>query len=88
MEGIRIGIGDVEVHIDISLSSGDVLVVDSENKTVKKNGEDVAPGLYTGENLPDLLLKYGDNVVKVTADDPGNTAYNANVAYTGRYGGL
>lgn len=88
VEGIRIGIGDVEVHIDISLSSGDILVVDSENKTVKKNGEDVAPGLYTGENLPDLLLKYGDNVVKVTADDPGNTAYNANVAYTGRYGGL
>ena len=88
MEGINIGVGDVTVHIDVSLSSGDILTVDSETKTVKKNEEDVAPGLYTGENLPKLILKYGDNIVKVSADDPGNTAYNAEVSYVGRYGGL
>ena len=64
------------------------MAVDSETKSVKKNGEDVAPGLYTGENLPKLILKYGDNIVKVSADDLGNTAYNAEVSYVGRYGGL
>ena len=88
VEGINIGVGNIEVHINVSLSSGDILEVDSETKTVKKNGADVAPGLYTGENLPKLILKYGDNVVKVSADDPGNTAYNADVSYVGRYGGL
>ena len=55
---------------------------------MKLNGEDVAPGLYTGELLPKLILTYGDNVVKVTADDEGNTAYDAEVTYIGRYGGL
>ena len=88
VEGINISIGDIDVNIAIELASGDILVVDSETKTVKKNGENVAPALYTGENLPRLVLKYGDNVVNIAADDTGNTAYIADVEYTGRYGGV
>lgn len=88
VEGINISIGKIEVHITVTLGAGDIIEVDSEAKTVKLNGEDVAPGLYTGELLPKLILTYGDNVVKVTADDEGNTAYDAQVTYIGRYGGL
>lgn len=88
VEGINVKVRDVAVHVDVTLGAEDVLEIDSESKTVKLNGADMAPALYTGENLPNLILKYGDNVVSVTADDVGNTAYDAEVTYTGRYGGL
>lgn len=88
VEGINVKVRDVAVHVDVTLGAGDVLEIDSESKTVKLNGTDMAPALYTGERLPYLILKYGDNVVSVTADDAGNTAYDAEVTYTGRYGGL
>lgn len=88
VEGVNIKINDIAVHVTVTLEEGDTLEVDSEKKTVKLNGADVSPSLYTGETLPRLILTYGDNVVTVEADDPGNTAYNADVIYTGRYGGL
>lgn len=88
VENVNIGIGDVKVHIDCTLHAGDVLELDSEAKTVQLNGADMAPANYTGENLPKLILKYGDNVISIKADDEGNTAYDADVTYTGRYGGL
>ena len=83
VEGINVKVRDVAVHVDVTLGAGDVLEIDSESKTVKLNGADMAPALYTGERLPYLILKYGDNVVSVTADDAGNTAYDAEaVSYT------
>ncbi len=88
VENMNIGIGHVNVHIDCTLHDGDVLELDSEAKTVTVNGTDLAPASYTGENLPKLILTYGDNVITIKADDEGNTAYDAEVTYTGRYGGL
>lgn len=88
VEGVNIGIGSTQVHIDCTLGAGDVLEVDSEAKTVKVNGTDLAPAKYDGELVPKLILTYGDNVVTVKADDEGNTAFDADVTYTGRYGGI
>ena len=88
VEGVNIGVGSVQVHIDCTLGSGDVLELDSEAKTVKVNGADLAPAKYDGELVPKLILTYGDNVVTVKADDEGNTAFDADVTYVGRYGGI
>ena len=88
VEGVNIGIGSINVHIDCTLGSGDVLELDSEAKTVKVNGVDLAPANYDGELVPKLILTYGDNVVTVKADDEGNTAFDADVTYVGRYGGI
>lgn len=88
VEGVNIGVGSISVHIDCTLGSGDVLELDSEAKTVKVNGADLAPASYNGELVPKLILTYGDNVVTVKADDEGNTAFDADVTYVGRYGGI
>ena len=88
VEGMNIDINGVAMHVDVTLGAGDVLEIDSESKTVKLNGEDMAPASYSGEQLPKLILTYGDNVIKVEADDGGNTAYDAELSFTGRYGGL
>lgn len=88
VEGVNIGVGSINVHIDCTLGSGDVLELDSEAKTVKVNGVDLAPANYDGELVPKLVLTYGDNVVTVKADDEGNTAFDADVTYVGRYGGI
>ena len=88
VEGVNIGVGSINVHIDCTLGSGDVLELDSEAKTVKVNGADLAPAKYDGELVPKLILTYGDNVVTVKADDEGNTAFDADVTYVGRYGGI
>lgn len=89
VQGVAVGIGKVSVTVNATLASGDILEVDSEKKTVAVNGADVPPANYDGEFLPGLVLAYGDNVVTVRdAADGGNTAFNAEVAYTGRYGGL
>lgn len=88
VEGVNIGVGGINVHIDCTLGSGDVLELDSEAKTVKVNGVDLAPASYNGELVPKLILTYGDNVVTVKADDEGNTAFDADVTYVGRYGGI
>ena len=88
VEGINIGVGSINVHIDCTLGSGDVLELDSEAKAVKVNGADLAPAKYDGELVPKLILTYGDNVVTVKADDEGNTAFDADVTYVGRYGGI
>lgn len=88
VEGVNIGVGSINVHIDCTLGSGDVLELDSGDKTVKVNGADLAPASYNGELVPKLILTYGDNVVTVKADDEGNTAFDADVTYVGRYGGI
>ena len=88
VEGVNIGVGSINVHIDCTLGSGDVLELDSEAKTVKVNGVDLVPASYNGELVPKLILTYGDNVVTVKADDEGNTAFDADVTYVGRYGGI
>lgn len=88
VEGIYIGANDQLVHINCTLGAGDILEVDSETKTVEINGTPLTPASYDGEILPHLMLSYGDNVVTVRADDEGNTAFNADVTYVGRYGGI
>ena len=88
VEGMNVEINGVKMHVDVTMTDGDLLDINSETKTVKLNGEDVAPALYDGEQLPKLILTYGDNNVKVEADDGGNTAYDADLTYIGRYGGL
>ena len=88
VEGVNVGVGSTIVHIECTLGSGDILELDSEAKTVKVNGVDIAPANYDGELVPKLILTYGDNVVTVKADDEGNTAFDADVTYVGRYGGI
>lgn len=88
VEGVNVGVGSTIVHVDCTLGSGDILELDSEAKTVKVNGVDIAPANYDGELVPKLILTYGDNVVTVKADDEGNTAFDADVTYVGRYGGI
>ncbi len=89
VQGVKVSIGDVSVTVNVTLGAEDVIEIDSETKTVKVNGVDVPPADYNGEQLPKLILSYGDNVVSVEdATDEGNTAFDAQVTYTGRYGGL
>lgn len=89
VQGVKVSIGGVSVTVNVTLGAEDVIEIDSETKTVKVNGVDVPPADYNGEQLPKLILSYGDNVVSVEdATDEGNTAFDAQVTYTGRYGGL
>lgn len=89
VQGVTAGVGDVSVTVNVTLASGDILEIDSEKKSVRLNGGDVAPANYDGGLLPKLILTYGDNVVTVKdAADEGNTAFDADVTYTGRYGGI
>ena len=89
VQGVKVSIGDVSVTVNVTLGAEDVIEIDSETKTVKVNGVDVPPADYNGEQVPKLILSYGDNVVSVEdATDEGNTAFDAQVTYTGRYGGL
>ncbi len=89
VQGVKVSIGDVSVTVNVTLGTEDVMEIDSEAKTVKVNGIDVPPANYNGEQLPKLMLRYGDNVVSVEdATDEGNTAFDAQVTYIGRYGGL
>lgn len=88
IENLNITVNGIELNIKIELKGSDVLIVDSESKTITLNGKDVPLSKYNGEMLPKLILKYGDNTVKVAPDDEGNTAFNADVTYIGRYGGL
>ena len=89
VQGVKVSIGGVSVTVNVTLGAEDVIEIDSETKTVKVNGVDVPPADYNGEQLPKLILSYGENVVSVEdATDEGNTAFDAQVTYTGRYGGL
>lgn len=92
VEGINLGVGNIMLNVNITLSSGDKLVIDSETKSITidtgTGPEELPPAKYNGENLPKLVLKYGDNFLKLQANDPGVTAFSAEITYTGRYGGL
>lgn len=89
VQGVTVGAREISVTVNATLGTGDILEIDSGKKTVKLNGADVAPANYDGESLPKLILTYGDNAVTVKdAADEGNTAFDADVTYTGRYGGL
>lgn len=88
VENINITVGDVTIEVTCELSSGDVLIVDSDTKLVTLNGTKMSESLYNAINLPNLLMKFGDNAITVAADDQGNTAFDAELDFTGRYGGL
>lgn len=89
VQGVTVSSRGVVFSVTEELTDGDILIIDSETKLVTINGENVAPASYTGDTLPKLILSYGDNVVQVyDSTDSGNTAFNADVTYTGRYGGL
>lgn len=88
VENMNITINGITLNIKITLKSNDILIIDSEKKVVSINGEDVSLSSYNGEVLPNLILSYGDNQIKISPDDEGNTAFDAEVIYIGRYGGL
>ena len=85
---IRVKVEATGLVENLNVGIGDIFELDSETKTIKVKGEDLAPANYNGEMLPKLILTYGDNLVTVRADDEGVTAFTAEVTYTGRYGGL
>ena len=88
VEGVNVSIGDVKVSVDCTLTEGDVFVLNSETRLITVNGVKVAESKYNYNDLPNLLMQYGDNIVKITADDEGNIAFDANIEFVGRYGGL
>lgn len=92
VEGINLGVGKTILNVNVSLTAGDKLVIDSETKSITLDtgtgAVEIAPANYNGENLPKLMLTYGDNLLSLQADDPGVTAFNAEITYVGRYGGL
>lgn len=92
VEGINFGIGDTMLNVNVTLTSGDKLVIDSETKSITldtgSGAVELSPSKYNGENLLKLILTYGDNLLKLQANDAGVTAFNAEVTYVGRYGGL
>lgn len=88
VEGVNVSIGDVKVSADCTLTEGDVFVLNSETRLITINGVKVAESKYNYNDLPDLLMQYGDNIVKISADDEGNIAFDANIEFVGRYGGL
>lgn len=88
VEGVNVSIGDVKVSVDCTLTEGDVFVLNSETRLITINGVKVAESKYNYNDLPNLLMQYGDNIVKITADDEGNIAFDANIEFIGRYGGL
>ena len=74
--GIDIEMGDIKTSVKTVLNAADVLVIDCDKRTVKKNGKD----------LMQMVLGYGDNQIKISKD--GNTAFTAEVSFVGRYGGV
>ncbi|SFE13840.1 Phage tail protein [Peptostreptococcaceae bacterium pGA-8] len=84
--GIDIAIDDKKTSIKTILSSGDTLIVDCEERAVTKNGSPVPVADYDAWELMEMLLSYGDNLVKVSKNS--NTAFTAEISFVGRYGGL
>lgn len=92
VEGINLGVGSRMLSVDVTLNSGNKLIIDSEHKSITLDTGtgpvELPPTKYNGENLPKLMLTYGDNLLTLQANDPGNIAFNADITYVGRYGGL
>lgn len=88
VKGMNIVINDVLIHIDIELNEGDVLKLDSQNKYITLNNVKVPEKNYNSEDLPNLMIEYGDNIISIYADDIGNTSFDSAVNYVGRYGGV
>lgn len=85
--GLRVSVDNVVYELEQRLDSGDVLIIDSENRTVTLNGTPLAPALIDTQKLRDLLLQVGDNTVEVDTLD-GSVEFTAELNYTGRYGGV
>ncbi|MCU7380856.1 phage tail family protein [Clostridiales Family XIII bacterium ASD5510] len=88
VEDITVKVRDISVTVRCNLGSGDVLVVDSENRIITLNGMRIPENQYNGLDLPNLLVKYGDNFMQIIAGDPGNVAFETDLKFTGRYGGI
>lgn len=84
--GIDIAIDDKKTSIKTTLSSGDTLIIDCGERLVTKNGIPVPVADYDAWELMEMLLNYGDNLVKVSKNS--NTAFTAEISFVGRYGGL
>ncbi len=93
VENVIATLNGIQVKIKEELTEGDVLVIDAEERVIKLNGQNWEPpsGAY-GEiaymNLPKFQLGYGDNVLSLTDGSGDFTGFEAEVSYTGRYGGL
>lgn len=85
VNGITVSIGDKTTTITTKLYESDVLVIDTDERLVTKNGTPVPMTEYDATELMAIKLGYGDNVVKV---DSPSTAFTAEVDFVGRYGGL
>lgn len=84
--GIDIAIEGKRARIKTILNKGDTLVIDCEKRMVLKNDIPVDPKDYDAWELFEMVLEYGDNLVKISKND--NIAFTAEISYTGRYGGL
>lgn len=75
---IQIDENDSEIQISSSFAAGDVLVIDCEGQTVKKNGTEVD---FSG-SFP--KLEVGDNTVRYTVTSSSHTI-RATIIYKQRY---
>jgi hypothetical protein len=85
VNGVVVGIGTKSVSITTKLYASDVMVIDTGERVVSKNGAPVPMTEYDAMALMGLILTYGDNIVKVNSS---STAFTAEVDFVGRYGGL
>ena len=84
--GVDIEMGDIKTSVKTVLNAADVLAIDCDKRTVKKNGKDVPYSDFDARDLMQMVLGYGDNQIKISKD--GNTAFTAEVSFIGRYGGV
>lgn len=85
VDGLTVGIGSKMVDVMTKLYASDVLVIDTGERLITKNGVPVPMTEYDAMALMELVLTYGDNMVKVLSS---STAFSAEVDFVGRYGGL
>lgn len=84
-EDIYLNVNGISARIRVTMEAGDVLIIDTGSATVTKNGTPLPSGTYSPNILKRQVLTFGDNIINITS---ANIAYNAEVTFEGRYGGV
>lgn len=86
--GLVISCRGVVITLNEAMVSGDRMVIDAGENIIRKNGVKVAEKKYNAVDLIKLNIQFGDNVVEVKSTAAGNTAFETDVQFIGRYGGI
>jgi len=86
LKGINITVGTHTAHIDIEMTEGQVLIVDSSKSFATLDGALVSYAKSGNYDFRNMVVDFGDVEVSITADT--GTSYRTEIKYTGRYEGL